>query len=146
MNISLAIYRLLDSLNRITPLQKASHPQYGSNRVSLASASSSLGSCKKKRSGRQDVAGEAAALAQQMVFALGERSNMGAILPSIVTILSGASLEHIGSGQPQIEIAGLYLCLLKILYGRIHQMVCTFIAQGLILEAEVECLHLGAWI
>lgn len=90
-------------------------------------------------SGRQDVAGEAAALAQHMVFALGERSNMGAILPSLLTILPGASLEHMGSGQPQSETAGLYLHLLKILCGRIHRMVCTFIAQGL------TPAHLRSW-
>lgn len=50
--------------------------------------------------------------------------------PSLL-LLPGASLEHMCSGQPQSEIADLYLCLLKLSYARIHQMVCAFIAQGL---------------
>lgn len=53
-------------------------------------------------------------------------------LLSLVTLLLGASHEHMGSGQPQNEIVGLYLYLLKTPYGRIHQMVCTFIPQGFV--------------
>lgn len=47
-------------------------------------------------------------------------------------LLPGASLGHMGPVQPEREIRGLYLCLLKVLDGKINQMVCTFKAQGFV--------------
>lgn len=83
MNIRLVIYGLPDSLSRITPLKKASHPQYGSD--SFACLCQLQPGILQEEKGRQDVAGEAAVLAQQTAFALGERSNMGLCLLSLVT-------------------------------------------------------------
>lgn len=68
----------------------------------------------KEEKGRQDAAGETAILAQQTAFALTEKLNMGSAL------LSGASLGHMGSVQPQRETTGLYSCFLKLFYGKIH--------------------------
>jgi len=135
MNIRLVIYGVPDSLSSITPLKQASHPQYGSDRefrFLLLAPAWDLATTKGRADG-QGAAGEAAALAQQMAFALGERSNMDSLLlsPLSCCLLPGASLGHMGSGQPQSEISSLYLRLLKLLHETIHQMLCTFIAQGL---------------
>lgn len=75
------------------------------------------------------MAGETTILALQTVFALGEKSNMGSPF-SLVT--SRCLLWTHGICPARKETIGLYLCLPKLLYGKIHQMACTFIAQGFV--------------
>lgn len=52
---------------------------------------------------RQDVAGEAAVLAQQTAFALGERSNMGSLLLSLVTDFQVPPLNAWVLASPKVK-------------------------------------------
>ena len=106
MNISLLIYGLPDSLSRITPLKKASHPQDGSNRefrLPLPAPAWDLAR-RKGQAGRQDVAGEGAVLAQQTAFALGERSNMGSLLLSLATYFQVPPLNTWVLASPKVKL------------------------------------------
>lgn len=73
------------------------------------------------------MAGKTAILAQQTAFALSEKSNMGFSL-----VASRCLPWTHGICPAPKETTDPYLCLLKHLYGKIHQMVCTFIAQGFV--------------